>query len=56
VSLAGRISNQKFGVSRSEKTAGEVLAEIAAASVKYGRVETASTDHDQILYRGNHAE
>ncbi len=33
-----------------KKTPSEILTEISALSVDYGRVETASVDHDKILY------
>lgn len=59
VSLAGKTgSDQKLPnqVSESEKTPAKILADIAAVSINHGRVETASVDHDHILYGGNRAE
>ena len=35
---------------RPHRSPAEILAEIAKKSVRYGREETASRDHDQILY------
>ncbi|MDQ3815903.1 MAG: antitoxin family protein [Armatimonadota bacterium] len=35
---------------KDQRTPAEILAEIAALSVDHGRVETASVDHDKILY------
>jgi len=34
------------------RRAAEIMAEIAALAVPQGRPETASTDHDRILYGG----
>lgn len=34
------------------RRAAEIIAEIAKLAVPHGRVETASTDHDRILYGG----
>ncbi len=34
------------------RRAAEIMAEIAKLAVPQGRVETASTDHDRILYGG----
>ena len=36
--------------SESQKTPAQILAEIAALSEHHGAVETASVDHDEILY------
>lgn len=59
VSLAGKTgSDQKLPNqgSEPEKTPAQILADIAEVSVNHGGVETASADHDQILYGGNRAE
>jgi hypothetical protein len=43
-------ANSQTNVEKPKKTPAEIMAEIAALSVDYGVVETASVDHDKILY------
>ena len=53
VSVTGKaMSDEKptKKVSQPDKTPAQVLAEIAALSEHHGVVETASVDHDEILY------
>jgi predicted DNA-binding antitoxin AbrB/MazE fold protein len=48
VSVTGKAPTKK--VSQSGKTPAQILAEIAALSEHHGVAETASVDHDEILY------
>ena len=43
-------ANGQTAAEQPQKTPAEIRREIAALSVRYGRVETASVDHDKILY------
>lgn len=43
-------SDQELMVSEARKRPAQILAEIAALSVNHGGVDTASMDHDKILY------
>jgi predicted DNA-binding antitoxin AbrB/MazE fold protein len=52
VSVAGKAGSDEVPkeVSRPQKTPAQILAEIAALSEHHGVMETASVNHDEILY------
>ena len=59
VSVAGKAESDQEPprkVSEPQKTPAQILAEIAALSEHHGAVETASVDHDEILYGWKRAE